>query len=91
MRFGPFLVFAALWSVLVLIDVGAAGALPAGIGVAMASFVAVGTETLEEAGTITLIPYCMTGVARRTPSGWRFSLLHGSEDRAAATPAGRSA
>lgn len=57
----------------------------------IASFVAVGTETLEEAGTITLIPYCMTGVARRTPSGWRFSLLHGSQDTAAATPAGRSA
>ena len=41
---GGFVIAAALalWSVLVLIDVGAAGALPAGIGVAMASFVAVG-------------------------------------------------
>ena len=49
-----------------------------------ASFVAVGTETVDERDQRTLIPYCLTGVAVRTSAGWRLKLLHASEDPAGA-------
>lgn len=43
-------------------------------------FVAAGRETVEEAGATRVIPYCLTGVAVQTTSGWRLRLLHASED-----------
>ena len=45
-----------------------------------ASFVALGTESVDEGGQRRRIPYCLTGFAVNTPSGWRFKLLHASED-----------
>ena len=45
----------------------------------LAWFVAVGSETVEEATGAHVVPYCMTGVAVPTSSGWRLRLLHGSE------------
>ena len=46
----------------------------------VAWFVASGDETLEQDGVSRRIPYCLTGVAVRAQSGWRFRLLHASED-----------
>ena len=48
----------------------------------VAWFVASGDETVEQDGARRRIPYCLTGVAVRTLSGWRFRLLHASEDAA---------
>ncbi|MGI8928915.1 MAG: nuclear transport factor 2 family protein [Candidatus Limnocylindrales bacterium] len=45
----------------------------------VASFVLVGSETVEEATDSHIVPYCMTGVAVLTSTGWRLRLLHGSE------------
>ena len=50
-----------------------------------ATFVAIGTESVEEGGARKLIPYCLTGVAVNTASGWRLKLLHASEDSTGAT------
>lgn len=49
-----------------------------------ASFVAVGTETVDEGNDRSFIPYCLTGVAVSTSAGWRLKLLHASEDPAGA-------
>jgi hypothetical protein len=43
-------------------------------------FVAAGDEEVDEEDATHTIPYCLTGVAVRTPSGWRLRLLHASED-----------
>ena len=45
-----------------------------------ATFVALGTESVDEDGERRRIPYCLTGVAVNTPAGWRLKLLHASED-----------
>lgn len=45
-----------------------------------ATFVALGTESVDEGGERRRIPYCLTGVAESTPAGWRLKLLHASED-----------
>jgi ketosteroid isomerase-like protein len=45
-----------------------------------ATFVAVGTETVDEGNNRSVIPYCLTGVAVSTSGGWRLKLLHASED-----------
>jgi ketosteroid isomerase-like protein len=55
-----------------------------------ACVIASGDETIEEDGATTLVPYCLTAMARRTANGWRFVVLHGSEDTAAARHAERS-
>jgi hypothetical protein len=48
---------------------------------AWASFVAVGDEVVDVAGTERLvIPYCLTGTLVRRDGTWRFLLLHGSEE-----------
>lgn len=50
-----------------------------------ATFVALGTESVDEGGKRRLIPYCLTGVAVNTPAGWRLKLLHASEESTGAT------
>ena len=44
-------------------------------------FVAVGDETIEDRAATSTVPYCLTGVAVRTSAGWRFRLLHASEEQ----------
>jgi hypothetical protein len=46
----------------------------------IAWFVASGNETVEQDEVVRRIPYVLTGVAARTASGWRFRLLHPSEE-----------
>lgn len=47
---------------------------------AWASFVAIGDEFVDVAGAErVVIPYCLTGTLIRR-DGWRFMLLHGSEE-----------
>jgi hypothetical protein len=49
-------------------------------GEGWASFVAIGDEFVDVAGTDRLvIPYCLTGTLVRRDGSWRFLLLHGSE------------
>jgi hypothetical protein len=49
-------------------------------GGAWASFVAIGDEFVDVAGAERLvIPYCLTGTLVRR-DGWRFLILHGSEE-----------
>lgn len=43
-------------------------------------FTAVGDEIVEDANGMTRIPYCLTGAAVKTSTGWRLRLLHASED-----------
>ena len=51
-----------------------------------ATFVAIGTESVDERGSRRHIPYCLTGVAVNTSAGWRLKLLHASEDSAGVAP-----
>ena len=54
-----------------------------------ASFVAVGTETVDVSGEDRVeIPYCLTGTLVLQDGSWRFTLLHGSEASAEAVRAG---
>jgi ketosteroid isomerase-like protein len=49
-----------------------------------ASFVAIGDEFVDVEGTERrIISYCLTGTLVRRDGGWRFQLLHGSEDSSA--------